>query len=236
MRDEIKDNQYFETYIKDLSDEIVDFEKFLLQIIEEKGEAFNGVRSGHKTLRFYHVNKIKALYSKGVAIAEIKELYPRYLECLIKSWKAHDGMDILLDVVSLGILLNIDRIQIEKLTEFLKKEDINDIIIDFLLNELDSDWEIRDNSVRYPLAYELLGNIIMEVNKDRQLELLKQYLDQWYRNNDDSAWYNSHNSKQDTYNGYWSFETGAMVKALGLDDSSLKGRKFYPFDMVHFEG
>ena len=34
--------------------------------------------------------------------------------------------------------------------------------------------------------------------------------------------------------GYWSFESGALVKILGLDDSSLKEVQYYPYDMVHW--
>ena len=236
MRDTIRDNMYFENYILDTNSSISKFENVISQIIAEKGEEFEGVKYGYGSLELYYSDKIKALYSSGADVIEIKKIYPRFLECFTKNRTASDGFDALLDVVSLGILLNIDKIHIKKLTEFLKKEDVDDIIIDFLVNKLDPDWKIRDNDVKYPLAYELLGNIIMENNKDKQLELIKQYLNQWYRNNDDSAWYNSHNCKEDTYNGYWSFETGAMAKALGLDDSSLKGRKFYPYDMVHFEG
>ena len=36
------------------------------------------------------------------------------------------------------------------------------------------------------------------------------------------------------HDGYWSFESGALVKVLGLDDSSLKGLPYYPYDMVHW--
>ncbi len=38
------------------------------------------------------------------------------------------------------------------------------------------------------------------------------------------------------YTGYWSFEVGAVAKILGIDDSSLKDVKYYPYDLVHFEG
>jgi hypothetical protein len=34
--------------------------------------------------------------------------------------------------------------------------------------------------------------------------------------------------------GYWSFENGALVKILGLDDSSLKEVQYYLYDMVHW--
>jgi len=236
MRDKIKDSMYFEKYIIKRNSSISKLENILPQVISEKGEGYEGVRSGYGSLEMYYLHKIKALYSNGSEILEVKELYPRFLECFIRNWTVNDGIGALIDVVSLGILLNIDKVQIEKLIEFMKQEDINDIIIDFLVSKMDSGWKIRDNDVRYPLAYELLGTIIMEGNKDKQLELLKQYLDQWYHNSDDTAWHDSHKSKHNTYNGYWSFEAAALAKALGLDDSSFKDHQYYPYDMVHFKG
>jgi len=236
MRDKIKDKKYFEDYIEDLSDEIMDFEKFLQQIIKEKGDSFKGVKSGYETLRFYYLNKIKALYSNGEDIEEIKKLYPRILEYLVQYWKLGSGIDILINVISLGVLLNIDDDQIKKITEFLKQQDIDDIIIDFLASKVDSDWIIKNEDVKYPEIYEVLGNIIKENDEVKQVELLKQYLDEWYHRHDFTAWHDSHKSKHNTYNGYWSFEAGAIAKALGLDDNSLKDHQYYPYDLVHFKG
>lgn len=41
-------------------------------------------------------------------------------------------------------------------------------------------------------------------------------------------------SKNDTYCGYWGFESGAIVKILDLDDSIIKNTSYYPYNMVHF--
>ena len=38
-----------------------------------------------------------------------------------------------------------------------------------------------------------------------------------------------------TYCGYWSFEAGAIVKLLGIDDTILKDMKYYPYDLVHYK-
>ncbi|WP_368135627.1 PoNe immunity protein domain-containing protein, partial [Bacteroides caccae] len=46
-------------------------------------------------------------------------------------------------------------------------------------------------------------------------------------------WYNDHKYGI-VHDGYWSFESGALVKVLGLDDSCLKGLPYYPYDMVHW--
>ncbi len=41
--------------------------------------------------------------------------------------------------------------------------------------------------------------------------------------------------KEPGYVGYWSFETAAIVKILGLDDTSLKGNNHYPYDLAHYK-
>ena len=38
-----------------------------------------------------------------------------------------------------------------------------------------------------------------------------------------------------TYYGYWSNETAAAVKILGIDDSCLKNQQYYPYDLAHFK-
>lgn len=60
-------------------------------------------------------------------------------------------------------------------------------------------------------------------------------LKKWYKLHKDAAWYDSHKSKQDIYNGYWSFEAGAIAKILNIEDSSLKDEPYYPYDLVHFQ-
>ncbi|WP_404479111.1 PoNe immunity protein domain-containing protein [Sphingobacterium sp. ML3W] len=37
------------------------------------------------------------------------------------------------------------------------------------------------------------------------------------------------------YTGYWSFESGTLVKILSLDDGSCKELQYYPYDLVHWE-
>ena len=234
MRDRIKNNMYFDNYIKYVNEDIEEFEGVLAEIITQKGELFEGVEIGYATLEMLYLDKIKALYSHGSNIVEIKKIYERFLECFTQVWTTDNGYERLLNAISLAVLLNIDKVQFEEAFRFLKKEDINDSIIDTLLNKIDSSWLIRDNEVRYPMRYELLDNIIRLDDKLKQQELLKQYLDSWYRKHNDAAWYDSHKSNQDTYNGYWCFEAGAVAKILGLDDIKLKDKQYYPYDMVHF--
>jgi hypothetical protein len=53
-----------------------------------------------------------------------------------------------------------------------------------------------------------------------------------YDSNKESAWYDSHKSKQDTYVGYWCFEGLALAVALGLEANRLRGLKYIPEDLI----
>ena len=65
---------------------------------------------------------------------------------------------------------------------------------------------------------------------------MKNYLEkQWYGIHHGTAWHNSHKSKQNTYYGYWSYEAGAIVRIMNLNDEELKEQKYYPYDLVHFK-
>jgi len=37
------------------------------------------------------------------------------------------------------------------------------------------------------------------------------------------------------YYGFWSFDTAALAKILGLDDSALKDNNHYPYDLAHYK-
>jgi len=37
------------------------------------------------------------------------------------------------------------------------------------------------------------------------------------------------------YYGFWSFDTAALAKILGLDDSALKNNNHYPYDLAHYK-
>jgi len=72
------------------------------------------------------------------------------------------------------------------------------------------------------------------IDKQEAIKELKIFLDKiWYKMNREMYWYNSHKDS-DIYFGYWSFESAALVKLLGLDDSILRDNKYYPYDIAHF--
>ncbi len=135
------------------------------------------------------------------------------------------------------MLLNIDKTNsdFELLGKKMKNVSLNDYLVDYLMNYIDFDWELNSKEFYYKGIYEPIRAIIDENDKIISIKMLKQYLEkQWYEIHSECAWYNSHNSKQDTYYGYWSYEAGAISKILKLNDEELKEKQYYPYDLVHF--
>ena len=85
--------------------------------------------------------------------------------------------------------------------------------------------------------YESLFYALTEEPSDKQLKELDRFLKRWYKDLSGTAWHDSHKPNEDGnqggYHGYWSFEAGAAVLLLGIeDDSSLHKYLYYPKDLV----
>lgn len=109
----------------------------------------------------------------------------------------------------------------------------SDKLINYLMNSLDKTWTLSGTYfMKEP--YLFWEDALENSNKDEIIPKIKDYLvNKWYDAHKDMSWYNSH--KKGDYFGYWSFESAAIVNALGLNDTCLKGVKYYPYDLVHYE-
>ena len=85
--------------------------------------------------------------------------------------------------------------------------------------------------------YENLFYALTEDTQAKQLKELDLFLKHWYKDLAGTGWHDSHKpdegGNQGGYYGYWSFEAGAAVLLLGIeDDSSLHKYLYYPKDLV----
>jgi len=71
-------------------------------------------------------------------------------------------------------------------------------------------------------------------NLDGDFKVRKFLNKEFYQRHKGFSFYDHHKSDNNIYYGYWSFEAGAVVKILRLDDTELKGVKYYPYDLVHY--
>ncbi|PLK50141.1 PoNe immunity protein domain-containing protein [Uliginosibacterium sp. TH139] len=95
----------------------------------------------------------------------------------------------------------------------------------------ESDW------ISAAEPYQALSDALYSETNDEAIQHLHHFLQRWYKDLAGTAWHDSHKpddaGRQGGYYGYWSFEAGAAVLLLGIeDDSSLHQYLYYPKDLV----
>ncbi|MDR6546472.1 hypothetical protein J2810_002531 [Chryseobacterium rhizosphaerae] len=218
-----RQNEYIEEELEDLSG-------YGSEDTEEISETY-------KNLSKYSLDNMVAAYSAGEAISKIEEEYIRTLEYFTQNWEQSNSYVQMVWMLSIGIMLNIEQKDFFKLVECVKNDNPNDYLVDFLIGSRVENWSIHKN-FKFSKPYKALTEVIdlAKSNKDEALKHLVSYLQKdWYKGHSDTGWYDAHKSKWNIHTGYWSFESGALVKILGLDDSSLKEQQYYPYDLVHWK-
>ena len=168
-------------------------------------------------------------YSRGDDINEIREMYEgifhKWLEVFEPDYYSKN-----LKMLSIGICLDVNENCIMKVYEMISMSKKEDWLYEFLTKSYVGEEISDDINLQFEKQYGKLKKIIIESDV---IIGLKNYLSKnWYNANVEN--YNSHNLSNNSYYGYWSFEVGAIVKLLGIDDTILKDEKYYPYDLVHY--
>lgn len=94
----------------------------------------------------------------------------------------------------------------------------------------------ESDHLRAAKPYRDLADALSSETNDEALRDLDRFLKRWYKDLAGCGWHDTHKSdggSQAGYYGYWSFEAGAAVILLGIeDDSSLHKYLYYPKDLV----
>ncbi|ATA94539.1 hypothetical protein CGC54_09440 [Capnocytophaga canimorsus] len=233
LRDKLKDEKYFKEYIDSLTNRIARFEEITQKVVAEKGIKDIGALNGLTTLQGFYINMILAKYSAGESIEDIKRYVTKLMDISLQ-FEKNPIYSVLLDILSLLEMIPLENEKKNAFLKFISKEYNDDFLINILITKT-----YNTKNVLFPKPYVALKDVIDLANdnqKEKAIQRLKKYLDkEWYKGHSDAGWYNSHKSKHNIYTGYWSFESGALVKILGLDDTLLKDQKYYPYDMVHWK-
>ena len=171
-------------------------------------------------------------YSAGYPVLELIPDYLQGVQFIKKGWNADAGYVTMLWYLSIGVMLECHK-ELQQLSILLKEHSVKDKLFSFLVNNTQ---DYASEKLLWTTPYAGLIEVIelAKTNKEKAVERLQKYLKkEWYKGHSDCGWYNDHKSKWGVHFGYWSFESGALVKILGLDDSSLQGLPYYPYDMVH---
>ena len=171
-------------------------------------------------------------YSVGYPVLELIPDYLQGVQFMKKGWNTDAGYVTMLWYLSIGVMLECHK-ELQQLSILLKEHSVKDKFFSFLVNNTQ---DYASEKLLWNTPYAGLIEVIelAKTNKEEAVERLQKYLKkEWYKGHSDCGWYNDHKSKWGVHFGYWSFESGALVKILGLDDSSLQGLPYYPYDMVH---
>ncbi|MGQ7773943.1 MULTISPECIES: PoNi-like cognate immunity protein [unclassified Bacillus (in: firmicutes)] len=184
----------------------------------------------------HEMNDIRAMYSLGEDISTMEAYFYNALDDLEQTGTNNVGYIYMLWMISLGILLETDKKNIERLKKIVDKKNMNDAVIDFLLCASDIGYTNMTNRYYKDNPYAKTREMIelAQTDKKEASKRLQTYMEkEWFRDHYDYEWKNAH--KEPGYVGYWSFETAALVKILELDDTNLKDNNHYPYDLAHYK-
>ena len=237
VRDTRKNAEYFRGYIAREQGRIEKYEGWI-----KNGEiATERIPSVKESICMIKQNIWFAKYSLGEPISDLIDLYEEMANGLLEHFEPDVYSEILL-VISLGVLLNSEHKTFELISSKVQESGKTDWLCNYLINSRIPEVEYESCKLLWPKDYLGLQQIVQKSTKKAE-DMFKYLSKSWYKSNKDAAWYDRHKREKDekfdydrsTYYGYWSFESGAVAKILGLDDPILKDTPYYPYDLVHFK-
>lgn len=172
-----------------------------------------------------------ARYSRGDAMADVVRGLRPALEHWAEGLDEGDGYSDTLRAASLAAMLGgegacaLAREAVER-----RAPRLSDWLMRLVLGSGEEPPAERPTLFR---AYAPLAGVARAEPGERP-GLMRAYLARWYQRQQGCWWWGLDRSSQPLFFGYWALEAGAVAMRLGMDDSALRGRRFYPYDMAHY--
>lgn len=216
MRDNRKNREYFITYLD-----------YQYSRIENKVKKLNGSDDEKKqrilvSLTNFEIDLLKAEFSFGATKEKIRLLLVEAINRL-SDYKKITYED-LLNLLSISILVDAKN-EAKKLINSNRQMINSDRLLTYISTYIETNSIKWDNNLNLQKDYNNL-NFVFE--SDKKEDALLSYLSSWYENHSDYSWYDSHQKSEDTYCGYWSFESAAIAISLGIKDTKIRKSDFYP--------
>ncbi|MCL2136718.1 MAG: PoNi-like cognate immunity protein [Coriobacteriia bacterium] len=178
-------------------------------------------------------NLWQAKYSRGDSVSELvapfRELMLDYVADFVPAWYTDS-----LWLLSIGVMLEVDDEAFGTLAGTVIEQCEEDWLYNYLIHSRIPEVGFEESPLLWSKPYLVLRQVVEEA--DDKPAAMQRYLKRsWYRSHSSAGWYDSHKNAPDIYTCYWSYESGAVAKILRLDDSSLVGLKYYPYDLVHYK-
>ncbi|OLR82143.1 hypothetical protein BTO25_14415 [Bacillus sp. MB366] len=229
--------EYHKEFIEENREDIKSLEEDTKNGIQRYSKDNKSIIEGTYLANFrYEMEDIRAKYSLGEDVSVIEKDFHNAIYDLENTGSREIGYLSLIWMISLGILLETDKKNIERLKKIVDTKNMNDAVIDFLLCASDIGYTNMTNRYYKENPYAKTREIIelAQTDKKEASKRLQTYMEkEWFKGHYDYEWKNAH--KEPGYVGYWSFETAALAKILELDDISLKDNNHYPYDLAHYK-
>jgi hypothetical protein len=231
MRDRLKDEKYFEEYLAQEYEGIIEYQA-CLDNDEIPDERRRSIEIQMNSIRFCIFN---AKYSAGYDLDEIKPEFINSLLDMPKFWylDSESGYFDMITMLSIAYMYEVDDEQWDLLVNLVKNSDIGDWLIYYLISQRTPGIEYDKYQLHNKKHYKYLMELVQKY-PGKRLDM-KYYLEEkWYKCQKDVEMYEIHLEEEMFYNGYWCFESGAIAKILNYDDADLKDSIYYPYDLVHY--
>lgn len=221
MGKNLKPKEYFQNKLDSERKRIDKFEDVLKNIDPSNTK---GIRMGKIHLANLYLNCVKLTYSINESFQKMFPDYMKFLEYYKEVCTSNDSMYDIIDIFSIGVLLHSRKKEfIDYLDKIFLKYNSHDGMIIFLMDYLQN--RISQETIS---EIDYFNKLTESENKPK---ILKEELVLWYDKHSDAYWYNSHESKNNTYCGYWCFEIAALVQILDIDDTAMRDNQYYPYDI-----
>ena len=218
IRDKRKSAEYFEKYIEYQKDRIAtkDAKLDVCANAKAKRERINLSQIGYK------VDLIFAEYSAGYSTKDLKISVESAIDTALDMTKI--SFESLLNILSLQVVLN-DSYEIDELVKKHSEFISNDKLLNCLATYLQTKKVVWDGSFSVAKVFDELDKVVSSDKKDAELN---KYLQTWYVNRKDTSWYDTDKNANEVYVGYWSFESAALAKVFGIDETVVARNEYYP--------
>lgn len=107
-----------------------------------------------------------------------------------------------------------------------------DTLLENVIHALTQDCVPAEQLLLHPTPYRSLCRATVSPTEQRS-DLVKQFLDDWYKGMKPCYWYGTHTNKKNSgFFGYWAFEAALVTILWDIDDSSYRDHLVYPKDLV----
>ena len=225
-----KDLDYFNKLYESDSDDIIYEESSLKKIISEKGENYEKLPFCYMCLAIPYFKRLYLGYSMGKKFEELLPDAEKFVENACNGWNGKNYEDLVY-ICSISIIFNIRNTNLEKLLKKAEARQNDSMYGEMFIKLIEPSWEIKSEKTYYDTDKALVEVInLSKTDKTLATQRLKNFVEkEWFKN-----LYEGLISREGCYRGFWCIEAAALVKALKLDDASLKDSKYYPYDMAHF--